>query len=79
MDWDLPEMSGAETAAAIRRAPSGPVRLPIVCMTGHALAEQDASWVAAGMVGLLAKPFRITDLREVLARWLPGPSSEGVH
>lgn len=75
MDWELPRMAGPEVARAIRNVGSGAPRLPIICMTGHSLREQDAAWIASGMDGLLPKPFRITDLREVLARWLPGQST----
>lgn len=76
MDWDLPEMSGADAARAIRSAGQTQQHLPIVCMTGYALREHEAAWTAAGMDGLLAKPFRISDLKAVLARWLPPPSAD---
>jgi two-component system sensor histidine kinase/response regulator len=75
MDWNLPDMSGPDATKAIRRAWSAPGPLPIICMTGHALREHDAAWSAAGMDGLLAKPFRIGDLRRILARWMPAPSA----
>jgi PAS domain S-box-containing protein len=74
MDWDLPEMSGADAARAIRETGRSQRHLPIICMTGYALREHDSAWAASGMDGLLAKPFRITDLKAVLSRWIPAPS-----
>jgi PAS domain S-box-containing protein len=74
MDWDLPEMSGADAARAIRDTGRSQQHLPIICMTGYSLREHDSAWAAAGMDGLLAKPFRITDLKAVLSRWIPAPS-----
>jgi PAS domain S-box-containing protein len=74
MDWDLPEMNGADAARAIRDTRRSQRHLPIICMTGYALREHDSAWAAAGMDGLLAKPFRITDLKAVLSRWMPAPS-----
>ncbi len=77
MDWELPEMSGPEAARALRRTDAGQ-RLPIICVTGYAIREHDPAWLAADMDALLPKPFRLTDLRKVLARWLPALNT-GTH
>jgi len=70
MDCQMPEMDGFTATAALRgweteqRRP----RLPIVALTANALAGYRERCLAAGMDDYLAKPFTMSQLREVLVR-----------
>jgi len=56
MDIQMPEMDGEAATRAIRALP-GPVgRIPIVAMTANVMPEQRASYLAAGMDAVVAKP-----------------------
>ena len=63
MDVQMPEMDGLETTAAIRnreRTMGG--HLPIVAVTAHAMKEDAARCLAAGMDAHLAKPLQPREL-----------------
>ncbi len=77
MDCRMPEMDGFQATALIReheQATRGP-RTPIVAMTAHARRDDRQRCLAAGMDDYLAKPVRLQDLRETLARWLPSQAT----
>ena len=63
MDVQMPEMSGLEATAIIRRneKKSG-TRIPIIAMTAHAMAEDKQKCFLAGMDAYISKPIRATDL-----------------
>ena len=70
MDCQMPDMDGFETTAAIRaREAADGVRLPIVALTANAVEGDRDHCLSAGMDDYLAKPFRLTDLRRVVAHW----------
>ncbi len=57
MDVQMPEMDGFAATAAIRREEESTGRhLPIVALTAHALKEDAARCLVAGMDGYVAKP-----------------------
>ena len=65
-DIQMPEMDGYETArriAAIDRT------LPVVGLTAHAMVEERARCLAAGMVEHVAKPINVDELVAVIQRY----------
>ncbi|WP_292329844.1 PAS-domain containing protein [Mesorhizobium sp.] len=71
MDVSMPEMSGLEATAAIRRleAEMG-THVPIVGVTAHALKGDRERCLEAGMDDYLPKPISPKALLEKLERWL---------
>jgi CheY-like chemotaxis protein len=63
MDVQMPEMSGLEATAAIRKAerPTGR-HIPIVALTARATADDRAQCLAAGMDAYVSKPVRAEEL-----------------
>lgn len=74
MDCQMPELDGLAAAAAIRRreVAQGARRLAIVALTAHALKGNRDQCLAAGMDGVLTKPFTTDQLRATLERWCGG-------
>ncbi len=70
MDGSMPVLDGFSASAAIRarEAESGTARMPIVALTAHVVGDGAVAWQAAGMDGMLAKPFTLAQLAAVLAR-----------
>jgi CheY-like chemotaxis protein len=79
MDVQMPEMSGVEATAVIRRLQDGAnVRTPIIAMTAHAMAGDRERYLAAGMDGYVAKPIDPRKLIEALEIvCAAAPSREG--
>jgi CheY-like chemotaxis protein len=70
MDVQMPEMDGYEATTAIRAHPDQTIAaLPIVALTAHATAADQARCLAAGMNGFLTKPLRLDALRAELERF----------
>jgi PAS domain S-box-containing protein len=69
LDLTMPGLSGEKVLRAIRGFLPD---LPVIIASGYATVESQSSWVAAGAMGFLAKPYRIQDvamkLRDVLDR-----------
>ena len=70
MDCRLPLMDGYEATRLIRKLP-GLAQVPIIALTANALQGDRDACLQAGMTDYLAKPFKRTDLQQVLQRWLP--------
>jgi PAS domain S-box-containing protein len=73
MDLQMPGMDGLEACRrlrALQRSGSLP-GFPIVALTAHAMANDRAACLAAGMDGFLTKPIVFEELRTELGRWLP--------
>ncbi|TVT71828.1 MAG: PAS domain S-box protein [Denitromonas halophila] len=68
MDVQMPEMDGLEATRQIR-ADARFAALPIIAMTAHAMADERAQCLAAGMNDHLAKPVDPPLLLATLARW----------
>ncbi|MGY2172813.1 ATP-binding protein [Pseudomonas gingeri] len=70
MDCRLPLVDGYEATRQIRQLPDG-AQLPIIALTANALQGDREQCLAAGMNDYLAKPFKRTDLQQILRRWVP--------
>lgn len=73
LDLNLPGMNGLELARTIRRD-AGLRHIPMIATTANALAEDRERCLAAGCDVYLPKPLDIRVLRELLHRYLGGPS-----
>ncbi|MDV2987588.1 UNVERIFIED_CONTAM: ATP-binding protein [Methylobacteriaceae bacterium AG10] len=78
MDGSMPVLDGFSAAAAIRarEARDGAERVPIVALTAHVVGDGAESWQAAGMDGMLAKPFTLAQLGALLARHLEAETGD---
>jgi PAS domain S-box-containing protein len=65
MDLHMPVMNGIDATHRIREL-LGDAAPPIVALTADAFEESREACVDAGMVGMIAKPVRMEQLREVL-------------
>jgi signal transduction histidine kinase len=70
MDCRLPGLDGYEATRRIRRL-EGCRMLPIIALTANALQGDRERCLEAGMNDYLAKPFKRTELQQLLLRWLP--------
>ena len=70
MDCRLPDLDGYSVTRQIR-SHEGPNRhTPIIALTANALQGDREACLAAGMNDYLAKPFKRSDLRYILQRWV---------
>ncbi|SEM71264.1 Signal transduction histidine kinase [Pseudomonas sp. ok272] len=69
MDCRLPILDGYEATRQIRRLPDC-ANVPIIALTANALQGDREACLSAGMSDYLAKPFKRTDLQQILQRWV---------
>ncbi len=78
MDVQMPGMDGLEAARRIRALPGAAARAPIIALTANVMAHQRASYRAAGMDGVAAKPIAPAALvAEILRLSQAGDDSRG--
>ncbi len=74
MDCNMPELDGYEATRRIRareaQADSSERRLPIIALTASVLQEGRSSCFECGMDDFLAKPYEISDVHDMLEKWL---------
>ncbi|MFG6485766.1 response regulator [Roseateles sp. BYS78W] len=73
MDLQMPVLDGLSATRRLRELP-GYEHLPVLAMTAHALAEERAQCLAAGMQGHIAKPLDVNRLVRELQRYQPPPA-----
>jgi EAL domain-containing protein (putative c-di-GMP-specific phosphodiesterase class I)/signal transduction histidine kinase/CheY-like chemotaxis protein/HPt (histidine-containing phosphotransfer) domain-containing protein len=73
MDGSMPVMDGYEATRRIRQRDGDANRpaIPIVALTAHVVGTSARAWEAAGMDGVLHKPFTLADLASLLRAHLP--------
>jgi CheY-like chemotaxis protein/HPt (histidine-containing phosphotransfer) domain-containing protein len=70
MDWNLPGITGLETATQIRARNLVKPSIPIIAMTANALTGDRERCLEAGMDDFLAKPVSAADMTTMLSKWL---------
>jgi CheY-like chemotaxis protein len=73
MDIQMPGMDGIEATRRIRELGGAAAQTPIIAMTANALAHQQASYLAAGMNGAVAKPLSPGALVQAITAVLADP------
>ena len=74
MDVQMPSMDGFETTKKIRQLEADSnTRTPIIALTAHAVEEEKAKLLLAGMDDFASKPIREEELVELMKRWAKQP------
>jgi PAS domain S-box-containing protein len=73
MDCQMPVMDGYEAAGRIRNSPQK--HIPIVALTANAMSSDSDKCLAAGMSDYMAKPVDLSQLAEMLEKWIPQAGS----
>ncbi len=68
MDIQMPEMDGYQATAYIRTELRS--ETPIVALTAHSIAREKEKCLAAGMNDYLSKPFKKSELFDLISPWL---------
>ncbi|MFC3151742.1 ATP-binding protein [Litoribrevibacter euphylliae] len=70
MDIQMPVLDGYQATQQIRNNSSLNNETPIVALSANALAEANEKAIAVGMNAYLSKPFKKSELEEVVKEWL---------
>lgn len=70
MDISLNEIDGIEATRIIRHLPPPVCHLPIIAVTAHALEEEHAEFLSAGIDAVVTKPMTEEDLIQTLKKHL---------
>ncbi len=80
MDCHMPIMDGYQATAHIRKIElSKNTHIPIIAMTANAMLGDKEVCLNAGMDDYLSKPIVISDLNNILLKWLPNVPSTPIH
>ncbi|QIO05033.1 GacS-like sensor histidine kinase [Acinetobacter shaoyimingii] len=71
MDIQMPVMSGIDTTRAIRSLEStvDNMRMPIIALTAHALADEKEKLLKVGMDDYVTKPIQMEQIIHILTHW----------
>lgn len=80
-DIQMPHMTGVELCRVVRRMEhdTGRARMPIFAITANVFDHQSAQYLAAGMDGVVHKPFALADLESALVSGAPQEESGAVE
>jgi CheY-like chemotaxis protein len=80
-DCNMPRMDGYALSRTIREieAKEGRYRTPIIAWTANVLSGATAQCHAAGMDDILTKPAELTELKEMLSKWLPSAATATIN
>jgi len=67
MDCQMPQMDGLKATAHLR---AKGIETPVIALTAYARDEDEKQCLAAGMNDFLSKPFRQSEMRAMLQKWL---------
>lgn len=73
-DWHMPQMDGFELTKAIRKQEKDENKtegIIIVAATANALQGEAESCLEVGMNDYISKPIKLTEMKAILAKWLP--------
>ncbi|MEJ7557918.1 MAG: response regulator [Pedobacter sp.] len=70
MDIHMPVMDGLDATVAIRNLPEPNRDVIIVALTADAMKEDMEKCLAVGIDDYVAKPFRISEIEQILKKWL---------
>ena len=77
MDISMPDLDGCAAAREIRLAEAGRVRVPIIALTAHAMEEDGAMILAAGMDRHMTKPLRKSLILDTITEFCPPDANLG--
>ncbi len=77
-DLHMPVMDGYQLTRAIRAEEGRKRRIPIIALTANTVKEEAQRCLALGMNDYLSKPAQLSDLRQVLAKWLPAADTGAI-
>ena len=69
-DWNMPGMSGMETARAVRKMNGRMSSVPIIAVTADAMPGEREAMLASGMNEFITKPLRAEALKAVILKTL---------
>lgn len=75
MDINMPELDGLETFLMIFEKYPADKRPKIIALTTAAMEGDREKFLEAGMDDYLPKPFRLSDLRNIIQKWVQHPGS----
>lgn len=77
LDHMMPELDGVETLRRIRKLPGERFgRLPVVALTANAVNGAREMFLKEGFSDFLSKPVDISELNEILVKWLGAVNAE---
>ena len=78
MDVNMPEMDGLEATRRIRALAAPVGAIPVVALTADVMSHQHTAYMAAGMDGVVPKPFSPAQLIAAIAALVDRPEEEAL-